>query len=143
MKFAVTHIIAAITVGLGAALFMDLWALFLKRTFNISSLNYCFVGRWLLHMPEGIFKHESIATAPRKSGECTVGWFAHYAIGPSSRSHSFCWLLPNGCNSRLSCLHYLGASLRSQCLSSSCSLLWAGALLLLRQLIQCKRDLAA
>jgi Protein of unknown function (DUF2938) len=65
MKIEVIHIIAAITVGLGATLFMDLWALFLKRAFNISLLNYCFVGRWLLHMPEGVVKHDSIATAPR------------------------------------------------------------------------------
>jgi hypothetical protein len=31
-------------------------------------------------MPEGVVKHDSIATAPRKSWECTVGWLAHYAI---------------------------------------------------------------
>src|SRR6185436_9092354 len=43
--------------------------------------NYCLVGRWLRTMPAGIFKHSNIASAPRKSAECTVGWIAHYMIG--------------------------------------------------------------
>jgi uncharacterized membrane protein YagU involved in acid resistance len=32
-------------------------------------------------MPEGIFKHSNIASAPQKSAECIVGWIAHYLIG--------------------------------------------------------------
>ncbi|NUM80769.1 hypothetical protein HUU42_08185 [bacterium] len=28
--------------------------LFLKRTFGIPSLNYCLLGRWLLHMSTGL-----------------------------------------------------------------------------------------
>jgi len=60
---------------------MDLWTLFLKRAFSIPSLNYCLVGRWLRHMPEGTFKHASIAAAPQKRSECMVGWIAHYVIG--------------------------------------------------------------
>lgn len=32
-------------------------------------------------MPEGTFKHASIAAAPQKDSECTVGWIAHYVIG--------------------------------------------------------------
>jgi len=69
-----------IAVGLGATLVMDLWAIFLKRAFNIPSPNYCFVGRWLRYMPEGIFRHSSISAALQKPAECTVGWIAHYAI---------------------------------------------------------------
>jgi len=76
-----TPILIATAVGLGATLVMDLWAIFLKRAFNIASPNYCFVGRWLSYMPEGIFLHSSIAAAPKKPAECTVGWIAHYAIG--------------------------------------------------------------
>ena len=60
---------------------MDLWNLFLKRTFGIPSLNYCFLGRWLRHMPGGTFRHASIAAAPKKPFECTVGRMAHYTIG--------------------------------------------------------------
>ena len=81
MKIEPIHVLIAIAVGLGATLVMDLWAIFLKRAFNVPSPNYCFVGRWLRYMPEGIFRHSRIAAAPQKSSECTVGWIAHYAIG--------------------------------------------------------------
>ena len=74
-------LIGAVIVGLGATLFMDLWATFLKRAFNVASANYCLVGRWLRHMEGGVFKHPSIAAAAKKPAECTVGWIAHYAIG--------------------------------------------------------------
>ena len=74
-------LISAILIGLGATLTTDLWALFLKRAFKISSPNYCLVGRWLRYMPEGIFNHSNIASAPQKSAECMVGWIAHYLIG--------------------------------------------------------------
>jgi hypothetical protein len=75
------YVIGAIAVGIGATLIMDLWNLFLKRAFGIPSLNYCLLGRWLCHMQSGIFRHANISAAPKKSAECTVGWFAHYSIG--------------------------------------------------------------
>ena len=60
---------------------MDLWNLFLKRSFNVPSLNYCLLGRWLGHMPRGKFTHASINEAPHRRHECPLGWFAHYTIG--------------------------------------------------------------
>ena len=72
---------AAVAVGVGATLFMDVWAMLLQRAFNIPSANYCLVGRWLRHMPEGKFMHASIAAASQKGSECVVGWVAHYVIG--------------------------------------------------------------
>jgi len=74
-------VIAGIATGVGATLLMDLWNLFVKRTFKIPSLNYCLLGRWLRHMAGGAFRHASIAAAPWKPFECTVGWMAHYTIG--------------------------------------------------------------
>ena len=74
-------LINAILIGLGATLTTDLWSLFLKRVFKITSPNYCLVGRWLRYMPEVTFRHSNIASAPQKSAECTVGWIAHYMIG--------------------------------------------------------------
>ena len=70
-----------ILVGIGATLLMDLWNLLLKRGFGIASLNYCLLGRWVGHMPSGVFRHASIAASPPRSHECTVGWMAHYSIG--------------------------------------------------------------
>jgi hypothetical protein len=81
MNSLALSLIRAILIGLGATLTTDLWALFLKRAFKIAAPNYCLVGRWLRYMPEGIFRHSNIASAPQKSAECTVGWIAHYMIG--------------------------------------------------------------
>ena len=81
MNNLVLTFISAILIGLGATLTTDLWALFLKHAFKITSPNYCLVGRWLRYMPEGTFKHSNIASAPQKSAECTAGWIAHYMIG--------------------------------------------------------------
>jgi hypothetical protein len=71
----------ALLMGFGATLTFDLWGLFLKHAFKITPSNICFVGRWLLSMPEGTFKHTHIASSPPKRAECTVGWLAHYTIG--------------------------------------------------------------
>jgi len=68
-------------MGLGATLVFDLWGLVLKSAFKIAPSNICLVGRWLLYMPEGTFKHSNIGSDSRKSAECTVGWIAHYLIG--------------------------------------------------------------
>ena len=81
MSIEASDIVGAIAIGVGATLVMDLWNLFLERTFGILSLDYCLLGRWLRHMPGGTLRHASIATAPRKPLECTFGWIAHYSIG--------------------------------------------------------------
>jgi hypothetical protein len=77
----VYHILGAIAIGIGATLAIDLWNLFLKRTFGIPSLSYCLLGRWFRHLLQGTLRHASIVAAPRKPHECTVGWIAHYSIG--------------------------------------------------------------
>ena len=81
MSIEANDIVCAIAIGIGATLVMDLWNLFLKRTFGIPSLNYCLLGRWLRHMPGGTLRHASITAAPPKPFECAVGWIAHYTIG--------------------------------------------------------------
>jgi DUF2938 family protein len=81
MRIEASYILGGIAIGIGATLVMDLWNLFLKRTFSIPSLDYCLLGRWLRHMPGGTFRHANITAAPQKPLECTVGWTAHYTIG--------------------------------------------------------------
>jgi hypothetical protein len=71
----------AILVGLFATLAIDAWAVFLRRAFDIRSLNYCLLGRWVLSMGDGVFVHRNINDTPPKSLECPVGWTAHYSIG--------------------------------------------------------------
>ena len=75
------YLLPAALVGVGATLLIDLWAWFLRRGFDVPSLNYCLLGRWLLHMPSGRIVHASIAAAGPKPRECTLGWVAHYLIG--------------------------------------------------------------
>jgi len=53
----------------------------LQRAFKVPFPNFCLLGRWLRHMPEGKLAHVSIASAPQKRLECAVGWIAHYVIG--------------------------------------------------------------
>ena len=74
-------IAAALVMGVGATLTMDLWNLLLKRGFGIPSLNYCLLGRWVRHLLMGTFRHANIGAAPRQTHECTTGWVAHYSIG--------------------------------------------------------------
>ena len=81
MSLEANEVVSAIAIGIGATLAMDLWNLFLKRAFGIPSLDYCLLGRWVSHMPAGTLRHASIAAAPPKPHECTVGWIAHYSIG--------------------------------------------------------------
>jgi hypothetical protein len=75
------QVLAAVLIGVGATVVIDLWALFLRRAFQVRSLDYCLLGRWVLHMPGGMLVHASIAAASRKRHECAVGWTTHYLIG--------------------------------------------------------------
>lgn len=73
-------VLRAFFIGVGAMIVMDLWALLLKQL-GIKSLDFAFVGRWIGHLPQGQWTHESIAKAPPIRGELGIGWFAHYSIG--------------------------------------------------------------
>lgn len=70
-----------LVVGILATIFMDLFALGQKKLLGIASLNYCLVGRWLLYMPGGQFRHHTILQTQPRSGECALGWVSHYVIG--------------------------------------------------------------
>ena len=74
-------LLVAALIGIGATACIDLWSLVLKRGFNSPSLNYCLLGRWVLHMPGGTCVHRSIGAAAPTPGECVTGWAAHYGIG--------------------------------------------------------------
>jgi len=75
------EVVGGAGVGIGATMLMDLWNLFLKRAFNIASLNYCLLGRWVGHLASGTVRHKSIAAAAPKRFECPLGWITHYTIG--------------------------------------------------------------
>jgi hypothetical protein len=73
-------VLRTILVGAGATVVMDLWAALLRR-FGVPSLDFALLGRWIGHLPEGRWAHESIARAAPVRGERRIGWCAHYSIG--------------------------------------------------------------
>jgi hypothetical protein len=73
-------VLCAFSIGVGATIVMDIWALLLKQL-GIPSLNFAFVSRWIGHFPQGQWTHASIAKAVPIRGELWIGWFAHYSIG--------------------------------------------------------------
>jgi hypothetical protein len=79
MKFNI--ILTAVATGIGATLLTDLWNIFLRLGFKIQSLNFCLLGRWILYMPTGKFRHNNLKATSPKSFECLIGWLAHYSIG--------------------------------------------------------------
>lgn len=74
-------VFSAIVIGGGATLVVDLWNLALARLLGIPSLSSCLLGRWVLHMPSGVFRHRAIGSAAQKPFECQFGLMTHYAIG--------------------------------------------------------------
>ena len=71
-----------ISIGVGATIVMDLWALLLKQ-FGIPSLNFAYLGRWIGHLPNGEWIQKPIANVAPVRGELLIGWGAHYSIGMS------------------------------------------------------------
>ncbi|MGP0018908.1 MAG: DUF2938 domain-containing protein [Candidatus Sulfotelmatobacter sp.] len=80
MSRTAEFVLRALTIGVGATIVMDIWALLLRQL-GIPSLNFAFLGRWIGHLPHGQWSHQSIAKAPPIRGELWMGWFGHYSIG--------------------------------------------------------------
>lgn len=78
---SVEFIVYSVLIGAGATVVMDLWAIILKRLFDVPSLNYAMVGRWIGHMPHGRFSHDAIGKATPINHEGFIGWVSHYLIG--------------------------------------------------------------
>ncbi|MEP1496349.1 MAG: DUF2938 domain-containing protein [Paracoccaceae bacterium] len=74
-------ILRVIFIGLGATAIMDVWAVIAEAAFEIPQSNFAMVGRWLGHMPQGNFNHDSIRAAAPVAGEGPLGWVAHYLVG--------------------------------------------------------------
>lgn len=73
----------SLIIGIGATLVMDIYAIIIKRFFNIPSLDYALLGRWIGHFKNGAFFHENIIQTEKIEGERVIGWIAHYFIGIS------------------------------------------------------------
>ncbi len=80
MASEIELVFRGVFIGAGATLLIDLWAALLRR-WGVPSLNLALLGRWIGHLPEGRFVHDSIARAEPVRRESVIGWLAHYAIG--------------------------------------------------------------
>ncbi|MCE7762579.1 DUF2938 family protein [Pseudomonas putida] len=72
--------LAALPIGIGATVVMDLWGLLLRRL-GVATLNFAMVGRWAGHLLSGRVRHQAIAKAEPVRNELAWGWGIHYAIG--------------------------------------------------------------
>lgn len=71
----------AVLIGAGATIIMDAWGIVQRRLLGIAPLDYALVGRWIMYLPRGRFRHEPIAASPPVPGERIIGWTAHYLTG--------------------------------------------------------------
>jgi hypothetical protein len=81
MAEGVEILIWGVLVGAGGSALMDAWALLLRRAFDVPTLDYALLGRWIGYFPRGRFFHERIAASGPIHGERLLGWVAHYSIG--------------------------------------------------------------
>lgn len=70
----------SVLLGLGATAFLDA-ANLVRAAFGAPYPDYGLVGRFLAHMAQGRFVHDSIRKAAAIPGETALGWTAHYLTG--------------------------------------------------------------
>lgn len=80
MSSVVLHVLV---VGTGAALVMDAWGLILRRAYGVAGPDYRLVGRWVGHLLDGQFRHDSIGRAAPVAAEAALGWAVHFGTGIS------------------------------------------------------------
>lgn len=74
-------IVFSLAIGTGATIVMDIYAIINKRFFNVPSLDYGLLGRWIGHFKKGVFSHTTIIQAGKIPHERAIGWMTHYLIG--------------------------------------------------------------
>ena len=71
----------AVPVGTGATAVMDIWGVARRRLVGLPAPDYALVGRWVVHVLRGRFRHAAIKATPPVRGERAIGWVVHYAVG--------------------------------------------------------------
>lgn len=70
----------AVAIGIGATVFMDIWAIILNKAIGQPLPNWGMVGRWVWHLPQKAF-HADIGKAAPYVHEKALGWAFHYLVG--------------------------------------------------------------
>lgn len=76
-----THFTATLLTGIGATAVTDLWGVARGPLVGAPPPDYGLVGRWLVYMRHGRFRHDAIAKAAAARAERPLGWTAHYLTG--------------------------------------------------------------
>lgn len=71
----------SIVLGVMATAILDGWNYMRHVAFDVPLTRYEYIGRWMLHMLDGKFWHESIKQSAEMPGELLAGWTGHYMIG--------------------------------------------------------------
>lgn len=74
-------VLRAVTIGVGATVLMDIWAIVLNKTFGVGLPKWGLVGRWVWHLRHGKVFHGDIGKATPVANEVARGWAFHYAVG--------------------------------------------------------------
>jgi hypothetical protein len=74
-------LLAALPIGIGATLVVDVWAWLRRRAFGTPLPDYALVGRWGGTLLRGQFRHAPVKSLPALRGERAAGWILHYVIG--------------------------------------------------------------
>ncbi|MBO9098735.1 MULTISPECIES: DUF2938 domain-containing protein [unclassified Rhizobium] len=70
-----------LVIGIGATIFMDLWAILYARLSGSGMPNWAPVGRWFYHLSHGTVFHDDINASAPYAHELALGWIGHYAVG--------------------------------------------------------------
>jgi hypothetical protein len=81
METIMDYVACSFLTGVGATAVMDIWTIARKRLFGIPTADYGMVGRWVLYLARGRFRHDPVTASPAMRGERPIGWTAHYLIG--------------------------------------------------------------
>lgn len=70
-----------VLIGVIATIGQDIWEAIVKHIFRFPTAGLALIGRWLGHMPRGVFVHHSISKSAAIPNELLIGWVAHYITG--------------------------------------------------------------
>ena len=70
-----------VLIGVIATIGQDIWEVIVNHIFRLPTAGLALVGRWLGHMPKGVFAHYSIRESAVVPHELLIGWIAHYVTG--------------------------------------------------------------
>jgi hypothetical protein len=68
-------------IGIVATIGQDIWEVIVNHIFRWPTAGPALIGRWLGHMPRGVFVHRSIRESAAVPNEQLIGWVAHYLTG--------------------------------------------------------------